>query len=136
MRKINVLEEAWDSNNPTLLNFVLENCKDYVVNEEFSDGKTPLLRAVDDSNSEAVRILCRLGSDMEEGRSIDIAFHPTLLHTAASNRSLSVTRALLENGANPNATDANNITPLRILQDAGFTSAADTLIREYIPPSK
>ena len=60
-------------------------------------------RAVDEGNTNTIDILCRLGADISAGRGLsNISAKPTLLHLAADNMSLHVTRALLENGANPN----------------------------------
>ncbi len=44
---------------------------------------------------------------------------------------MEIMKALVRNGANPNATDSNNITPLQMLQDASLSSIAVIISQEY-----
>ncbi len=99
----NALERAWDSNDPRLMELVIEYGNADVANARFSDGRRPLRRAVDEDNAQTINELCRLGADITAGRGMsNICAKPTLLHTTADSGDLEVARALLANGANPN----------------------------------
>lgn len=73
---------------------------------DFDHEATPLEKAAEESNAEAVRLLLDLGA-APNGAMIS----PALL-IAATNGDTEIVKLLLDNGAGPNETDEDGVTPL------------------------
>ena len=84
------------------------------VNMEIEDidNKSPLLLAIEQSKYEFVKTLLRYGANPNHQR--NDGFGSTLLHEACLNGKLSLTKILLEHGADVNALDNHKQTPINL----------------------
>nr|CAH0112680.1 unnamed protein product [Daphnia galeata] len=104
-----ILHCALNGNNVTIARHLLENGADPTVRD--NDGVTPFDVAV--INSEDIDLLDLILSNEKQ---VDIdeknEFGMTALHMAMIKSNATAARYLIENRANPNATDKNGYTPL------------------------
>lgn len=90
-----------------------------LANMSGEDGRTPLLVAATDGNSEIVSLLARSGASLEatdeQGR--------TALLLAATKADVSIARALLKAGADPNAKDNEGKDAIALARASGAAGA-------------
>lgn len=127
------------------LDYAKKNAMPNLINEVDTFGNTPLIWAIANAN---VKMACHIISKCKENTEINLNIHDTdwcqstALHLAIAKgwdhkdkdeqfldpMSL-VIQALLENNANPNATDINGNTPLHIAMIAGDVNSVTLLIK-------
>jgi len=121
-------------------------CKS-LINAPDDDGKTPLHKAVwGNPKPEVVKWLLLHGADSQSktyNRILKIAFNYTPLHWAAKHGHLESAQALIEKGAELDATNSNGEMPYelavrfghdpvaRLLIDPQFTGSQDTLFLKH-----
>lgn len=95
------------------------------LDEPVGAGDTMLHWAVKEENFEAVDELLRLGATVDlKGR-----HHWTTLHEACSQKHDGIARLLIQNGADVNATDWTNETPIMVAIRKGSSKVVDLLLR-------
>jgi ankyrin repeat protein len=97
------------------------------VNAKDRNGYTPLLLALvsDNADIELLKVLVGEGADVNVKAASD-GF--TALHWAAANNRVDAISFLLDKGANKNARNGNNVTPLFLAASKGNLDVVDDLI--------
>lgn len=93
-------------------------------------ARTPLMKAVEDGNSDAVRQLLNSGVNVNEKSDYDIGpggKQWTALHLAANRGDINITRLLLDHGADPSIGTKSGSTPLKWAERKGNTFVAKML---------
>jgi len=94
-------------------------------------ARTPLMKAVEGGNSDAVRQLLNSGVDVNEKTDYDIGpggKEWTALHLAAKRGDVNITRLLLDHGADPGIGTKMGWTPLKWAEHNGHTFVAKVLV--------
>ena len=109
---LHLLQYGGGSRNMTILKILLES---NTSNPNFADhnGQTPIYRAIEHENIEAIDLL------LDHGAKIDISDHQgrTPLHIAAMKNNAALVLKFLELGANPNAKDYREKIPSQMTTD-------------------
>lgn len=99
------------------------------VGEWSPDGFTPLHHAAFFGHSEVAKLLIEAGADIEApSRNQQFALDARPLHSAAAARELGMCAVLLDAGADPNARQHGEFTPLLEAAQNGDEALADLLL--------
>ena len=94
-------------------------------------NKSPLLLAFDHNNYEYVKLLLKYGANPNQ--QMNDGFGSTLLHSACLNGKLSLTKILLEHGADVNALDNLKQTPINLaIIEGNFDEQKIEVIKELL----
>ena len=97
-----------------------------LLNTHSHDGWTPLHLASHFDHINAVQFLLQRGADVRARSTNPLANEP--IHAALAGRSLNVTRALLEAGADPNAVEHGGYAPLHQAAEPGDVPLIELLL--------
>ncbi|CAH0549306.1 unnamed protein product [Brassicogethes aeneus] len=105
--KRTVLHEAAFTGNVTMANVLVSNGAD--LNAQDINGYSPLMFAVDNNHTETAEFLINQGANVNLRGSKD---NRTALHVAAATGNVTMANVLVSNGADINAQDINEMSPL------------------------
>lgn len=119
------LHLAVKSGNAAMVQHLVTHGAD--VNARDSAGKTPLDRALRSRNTELSSALLKAGPKLTVEKKKPTA--PTVLHTAISSHNLKVIPDLVKGGAELEARDAQDRTPLQLALENNSIEAMDILLK-------